>query len=72
MLICETFINELDGKTLKKIYSDSNFYVREIATGVEYEEAIIPYSRSQDEFEETDHKIEIKEQEQDNERSDAS
>ena len=61
MLVCETFINELDGKTLKKIYSDSNFYVREIATGVEYEEAIIPYSRSQDEFEETDHKIETEE-----------
>ena len=57
MLVCEIFINELDGKTLKKIYSDSNFYVREIATGVEYEEAIIPYSRSQDEFEETEHKI---------------
>ena len=61
MLICETFINELDGKTLKKIYSDNNFYVKEIATGVEYEEAIIPYSRSQDEFEETSHKIETKE-----------
>lgn len=57
MLVCETFINELDGKTLKKIYSDSNFYVREIATGVEYEEAIIPYSRNKSEFEETDHKI---------------
>lgn len=58
MLICETFINELDGKTLKKIYSDSNFYVKEIATGVEYEEAIIPMERSIDEFIETDKLIE--------------
>ena len=58
MLICETFINELDGKTLKKIYSDSNFYIKEIATGVEYEEAIIPLERSVDEFIETDKLIE--------------
>ncbi len=58
MLICETFINELDGKTLKKIYSDSNFYVKEIATGVEYEEAIISIERSVDEFIETDKLIE--------------
>ena len=61
MLICETFINELDGKTLKKIYSDSNFYVKEIATGVEYESAIIPLERSVDEFIETDKLIEKEE-----------
>lgn len=58
MLICETFVNLLDGKTLKKIYSDSNFYVKEIATGVEYESAIIPLTRSIDEFIETDKLIE--------------
>ena len=61
MLKCETFINELDGKTLKKIYSDSNFYVKEIATGVEYESAIIPLERSVDEFIETDKLIEKEE-----------
>ena len=61
MLICETFINELDGKTLKKIYSDSNFYVKEIATGVEYESAVIPLERSVDEFIETDKLIEKEE-----------
>ena len=61
MLICETFINKLDGKTLKKIYSDSNFYIKEIATGVEYEEAIIPLERSVDEFIETDKLIEKEE-----------
>lgn len=58
MLKCETFVNLLDGKTLKKIYSDSNFYVREIATGVEYESAIIPMERSVDEFIETNKLIE--------------
>lgn len=58
MLKCETFINELDKKTLKKIYSDSGFYVREIKTGVEYEEAVISIERSIDEFIETDKLIE--------------
>ena len=58
MLICETFINELDGKTLKKIYSDSNFYIKEIKTGVNYESAIISLERSVDEFIETDKLIE--------------
>lgn len=62
MLVCEKFINQLDGKTLKKIYSDSKFYVREIKTQVEYVEAVIPYSRSVDEFEETDRVIEEEEQ----------
>ena len=61
MLICETFINELDGKTLKKIYSDSNFYIKEIATGVNYESAIIPMERNVDEFIETDKLIEKEE-----------
>lgn len=54
MLICETFINKLDGKTLKKIYSDSNFYVKEIKTGFKYKSAIIPMERSIDEFIETE------------------
>ena len=58
MLVCETFINELDGKTLKKIYSDSNFYIKEIKTGANYESAIIPLTRSIDEFIETDKLIE--------------
>ena len=61
MLICETFINELDGKTLKKIYSDSNFYIKEIKTGVNYESAIISLERSVDEFIETDKLIEKEE-----------
>ena len=61
MLICETFINELDGKTLKKIYSDSNFYIKEIKTSVNYESAIIPLERSIDEFIETDKLIEKEE-----------
>ena len=58
MLKCETFVNLLDNKTLKKIYSDSNFYVKEIKTGVNYESAIIPMERSIDEFIETDKLIE--------------
>ena len=61
MLICETFVNSLDNKTLKKIYSDSNFYIKEIATGVEYGSAIIPMERSIDEFIETDKLIEKEE-----------
>ena len=61
MLICETYINELDGKTLKKIYSDINCYVKEIKTGANYESAIIPLERSIDEFIETDKLIEKEE-----------
>lgn len=63
MLICEEFINKLDGKTLKRIYSDSNFYVKEIKTQVEYSEAVIPMSRSVEEFVETEHEIEKEEEE---------
>lgn len=58
MIKCETFVNGLDGKTLKKIRSDGGFYVVEKETKTEYKEAIIPYSRSKDEFEETDRLIE--------------
>ena len=58
MIKVETFINKLDNEELQKIYSDSNFYIKEIATGVEYEEAIIPLERSVDEFIETDKLIE--------------
>lgn len=58
MLKCENFVNDLDGKTLKRIYSDGGFYVKEKATQAKYAEAIIPYSRSKDEFEETDISIE--------------
>ena len=58
MLKVDTFVNELDGRTLKKVYSDGGFFVLEKATQVEYKEAVIPYSRSKDEFEETDHPIE--------------
>ena len=58
MIIVETFINKLDNEELQKIYSDRNFYIKEIATGVEYESAIIPLERSVDEFIETDKLIE--------------
>lgn len=61
MIIVETFINKLDNEELQKIYSDSNFYIKEIATGVEYEEAIISIERSVDEFIETDKLIEKEE-----------
>lgn len=57
MIKVETFINELDGKTLKRLYSDLGVYIKEIATGAEYEEAIIPYARTKDEFIETDKPI---------------
>lgn len=58
MIKVETFINILDKQEYQKIYSDSNFYIKEIATGVEYEEAIIPLERSVEEFIETDKLIE--------------
>lgn len=58
MIKVETFINKLDNEELQKIYSDSNFYIKEIATQVEYEEAIISIERSVDEFIETDKLIE--------------
>ena len=61
MLKLETFINNLDGKTLIKITSDSNYYVKELATGNLYAEAIIPLSRSASEFKETDKEIEKEE-----------
>lgn len=61
MIIVETFINKLDNEELQKIYSDSNFYIKEIATGVEYEEAVISIERSVDEFIETDKLIEKEE-----------
>lgn len=61
MLKCETFVNLLDKKTLKKIYSDKGYYIKEIATDVEYEEAIISIERSIDEFIETDKLIEKEE-----------
>ena len=61
MIIVETFINKLDNEELQKIYSDSNFYIKEIATGVNYESAIISLERSVDEFIETDKLIEKEE-----------
>ena len=61
MIIVETFINKLNNEELQKIYSDSNFYIKEIATGVNYESAIISLERSVDEFIETDKLIEKEE-----------
>ena len=61
MIKVETFINKLDNEELQKIYSDSNFYIKEIKTGVNYESAIIPLERSVDEFIETDKLIEKEE-----------
>ena len=61
MIKVETFINTLDKQEYQKIYSDSNFYVKEIATGVNYESAIIPLERNVDEFIETDKLIEKEE-----------
>ena len=61
MIKVETFINKLDNEELQKIYSDRNFYIKEIATGVEYEEAVISIERSVDEFIETDKLIEKEE-----------
>ena len=58
MIIVETFINKLDNEELQKIYSDSNFYIKEIKTGVNYESAIISLERSVDEFIGTDRLIE--------------
>lgn len=58
MIKVEKFINELDGNTLLKITSDNNKYVKEIATGALYVEAVIPVTRSEKEFIETDVEIE--------------
>ena len=58
MLLCEEFINQLDGKTLKRIYSDINFYIKEIKTNIEYTEAVVPYNKDMSEFAETTKKIE--------------
>lgn len=61
MIVEELFINELDGKELKRLYSDSGFYLKERATKYKYAEAIIPCSRSKKEFVETSEKIEEQE-----------
>lgn len=58
MLKEELFINELDGRQLKRIFhvyeegEDSIVLIREIATGIEYEEVVVLPSVSIDEFEE--------------------
>lgn len=56
MIKVDTFVNTLDGKTLQRVYSDSGFYVKETATGFEYEYAVVPLTRSASEFEETERK----------------
>lgn len=58
MIKVETFINPLDNEELQKLYSDKGYYIKEIATQVEYKEAIISIERSVDEFIETNKLIE--------------
>lgn len=57
MLKVVQFVNPLDGAVLQRITSDQGFTVREKSTMVEYGEAVIPLSRSSDEFEETSNKV---------------
>ena len=58
MIKVEEFINALDNQRLQRLYSDKNCYLKEIASGNLYAEAIIPMSRSVDEFVETDQEVE--------------
>lgn len=57
MIKVEEFINALDNQRLQRLYSDKNCYLEEVASGNLYAEAIIPMSRSVDEFKETDKEI---------------
>lgn len=40
MIVIEHFINSIDGKTLKKTYSDRNKKIKKIGTDEIYDEAI--------------------------------
>ena len=57
MIVREFYKTRKDGVNLYKTYSDSNVYIRQIETGIEYSEAIdvenAPYT-----YEETDTPIE--------------
>lgn len=57
MIIREFYTTRKDGVKLYRTYSDSNMYIRQVETGVEYSEAIdvenAPYT-----YEETDKAIE--------------
>ena len=57
MIKVEEFINALDNQRLQRLYSDKNCYLKELASGNLYAEAIIPMSRSVDEFVETSEEI---------------
>lgn len=61
MIKVEEFINALDNQRLQRLYSDKNCYLKEVASGNLYAEAIIPLSRSASEFKETDKEIEKEE-----------
>ena len=58
MIKIEEFINALDNQRLQRLYSDKNYYLKEVASGNLYAEAIIPMSRSIEEFVETDQEVE--------------
>jgi hypothetical protein len=57
MIVREFYKTRKDGVNLYRTYSDSNMYIRQVETGVEYSEAIdvenAPYT-----YEETDKAIE--------------
>ena len=58
MIKVEEFINALDNQRLQRLYSDKNYYLKEVASGNLYAEAIIPMSRNVEEFVETDQEVE--------------
>lgn len=57
MIVREFYTARKDGVNLYRTYSDSNMYIRQVETGIEYDEAIdienAPYT-----YEETDKAIE--------------
>ncbi|MEE1082205.1 MAG: hypothetical protein UH850_00465 [Paludibacteraceae bacterium] len=57
MIVREFYTTRKDGVKLFRTYSDSNMYIRQVETGVEYSEAVdvenAPYT-----YEETDKAIE--------------
>lgn len=57
MIVVEKIVNELDGKELKRTYSDKDVYIKKVGTDEIYMEAI-DLLNSTFEYEETDVEIE--------------
>lgn len=61
MIVREFYEKRFDGVNLYRTYSDEGFYIKQVETGNIYSEAIdvenAPYT-----YEETDEKIEVKEE----------